>query len=121
MIQALVKQTLLDVFQNLLKYEIIEPRFKFSMDGHHYIPEKNIQLKDIRSPKVICFYETINRSIKQLVLLFRVLRNYLIKKKNKWLINYHNHPIIFCGDYYYFLLKKLKEKMGQKIGFKITP
>ena len=59
-IQAQVKQEILDQFQNLLKYEIIEHRFQFSVDGNHFIPEESIQLEDIRSSKVIRFYEIIN-------------------------------------------------------------
>jgi len=59
-IQAQVKQEILDQFQNLLKYEIIAHRFQFSVDGNHFISEESIQLEDIRSSKVIRFYEIIN-------------------------------------------------------------
>jgi hypothetical protein len=59
-IQAQVKREILQEFQNLLKYEIIQPKFEFSVDGNHFIQKHNIQLEDIRSYKVICFQEIIH-------------------------------------------------------------
>ena len=52
-IQAQVKREILQQFQSLLKYEIIQPKFKFSVDGNHFIQKYNIQLEDIRSYKLI--------------------------------------------------------------------
>jgi len=48
-IQAQVKREILQEFQNLLKYEIIRPKFQFSVDGNHSIQKYNIQLENIRS------------------------------------------------------------------------
>ena len=59
-IQAQVKREILQEFQNLLKYEIIQPKFEFSVDGNHFIQKHNIQLEDIRSYKVIYFQEIIH-------------------------------------------------------------
>ena len=59
-IQAQVKRKILQEFQNLLKYEIIQPKFEFSVDGNHFIQKYNIQLEDIRSYKVIHFQEIIH-------------------------------------------------------------
>ena len=59
-IQAQVKREILQEFQNLLKYEIIQPKFEFSVDGNHFIQKYNIQLEDIRSYKVIHFHEIIH-------------------------------------------------------------
>jgi len=59
-IQAQVKREILQEFQNLLKYEIIQPKFEFSVDGNHFIQKYNIQLEDIRSYKVIYFHEIIH-------------------------------------------------------------
>lgn len=59
-IQAQVKREILQEFQNLLKYEIIQPKFEFSVDGNYFIQKNNIQLEDIRSYKVIHFQEIIH-------------------------------------------------------------
>ena len=59
-IQAQVKREILQEFQNLLKYEIIQPKFEFSVDGNHFIQKYNIQLEDIKSYKVIHFQEIIH-------------------------------------------------------------
>jgi hypothetical protein len=58
-IQAQVKREILQEFQNLLKYEIIQPKFEFSVDENHFIQKDKIQLEDIRSYKVIHFQEII--------------------------------------------------------------
>ena len=60
LIQAQVKREMLQEFQNLLKYEIIQPKFKFSIDENHFIQKYNIQLEDIRPYKVIHFQEVIH-------------------------------------------------------------
>jgi hypothetical protein len=59
-IQAQVKREVLQEFQNLLKYQIIQPKFEFSVDGNHFTQKYNIQLEDIRSYKVIHFHEIIH-------------------------------------------------------------
>ena len=59
-IQAQVKREVLQEFHNLLKYQIIQPKFEFSVDGNHFTQKYNIQLEDIRSYKVIHFHEIIH-------------------------------------------------------------
>ena len=59
-IQAQVKREVLQEFHNLLKYKIIQPEFEFSVDGNYFTQKYNIQLEDIRSYKIIHFYEIIH-------------------------------------------------------------
>jgi len=59
-LQAEVKKEILNEFQNLLKYKIIEDRFIFqSKDGQQIFSKDNIQLEDIKSSKYFYFYEII--------------------------------------------------------------
>ena len=59
-IQAQVKREVLQEFHNLLKYKTIQPEFEFSVDGNYFTQKYNIQLEDIRSYKIIHFYEIIH-------------------------------------------------------------
>jgi len=47
-IQAQVKREILQEFQNLLKYEIIQPKFELSVDENRFIQKDNIQLENIK-------------------------------------------------------------------------
>ena len=61
-IQAQVKQAILEQFNDLLKYKIIQPKFKFSMNSNHnnsFVTKEDIQLKDIQTANLIYFYEII--------------------------------------------------------------
>ena len=61
-IQAQVKQDILEQFNDLLKYKIIQPKFKFSMNSNHnnsFVTKEDIQLKDIQTANLIYFYEII--------------------------------------------------------------
>jgi len=61
-IQAQVKQDILEQFNDLLKYKIIQPKFKFSMnsnDNNSFVTKEDIQLKDIQTANLIYFYEII--------------------------------------------------------------
>jgi hypothetical protein len=61
-IQAQFKQDIFEQFNDLLKYKIIQPKFKFSMnsnDNNSFVTKKDIQLKDIQTANLIYFYETI--------------------------------------------------------------
>jgi len=60
LIQAQVKQEILQEFPNFLKYEIIQPKFEFLVDGNHFVQKYKIQLEDIKSYKVIHFQEIIH-------------------------------------------------------------
>ena len=51
-IQAQVKREILQEFQNLLKYEIIQPKFEFSVDGNHFI-QKYLQINVTRTREKI--------------------------------------------------------------------
>lgn len=60
--QAQVKQDILEQFNDLLKYKIIQPKFKFSMnsnDNDSFVTKEDIQLKDIQTANLIYFYEII--------------------------------------------------------------
>lgn len=59
-IQAQVKREILQEFHELIKFEIIQPKFQFSADGNNFIQKYDIQLEDIRSYKVIHFQEIIH-------------------------------------------------------------
>lgn len=59
-IQAQVKKEILDQFNNLLKYKIIEPRFQLLVNDNNFIINDNIQLQDIQEAELIYFYEIIN-------------------------------------------------------------
>ena len=58
-IQAQVKKDILDQFNQLLKSNIIEPRFQLSVNGNNFITKDNIKLQDIQVAEVIYFYEII--------------------------------------------------------------
>ena len=65
-IQAQVKREILQEFQNLLKYQIIQPKFEFSVYGNHFIQKHNIQVEDIGNELKntrTCFYYLIIRSM----------------------------------------------------------
>jgi len=61
-IQAQVKQDIFEQFNHLLKYKIIQPKFKFSMnsnDNNSFVSKEDIHLKDIQTANLIYFYEII--------------------------------------------------------------
>ena len=58
-IQAQVKKEISHQFNNLIKSNIIEPRFQVSVNGNNPITKDNIQIQDIHSAEVIYFYEII--------------------------------------------------------------
>lgn len=61
-IQAQVKQDIFEQFNDLLKYKIIQPKFKFSMnsnDNNSFVTKEDIQLKHIQTANLIYFYEII--------------------------------------------------------------
>ena len=52
----------MEQFNDLLKYKIIQPKFKFSMNSNHnnsFVTKEDIQLKDIQTANLIYFYEII--------------------------------------------------------------
>lgn len=61
-LQAKIKKEILNEFQKLLKYKMIEPIFEFqTKDGQNigFQKKDNIQLQDIQSSEFMYFYEII--------------------------------------------------------------
>ena len=60
-IQAQVKREIIQEFNTLIQYKIIEPKFLFQLkDNQQLIYKEDIQLRDIQSSEFIYFYEILH-------------------------------------------------------------